>query len=104
MTHHLSRRNFIARSSIVTLAFAGLHSFVSAPGRAASVEDLDKVLESDFYGTIDLPAGFRYVLCSETGEKMDHGTGPRLELRDASDGKASFGRSGPAEGDGTLSP
>ncbi len=69
----LDRRNFLASSSIVMLAFAGLYSFVSTQGWAASVEDLDKGLESDFYGTLDLPPGFRYVLCSETGETMDDG-------------------------------
>lgn len=55
------------------LAFAGLHHFTTTRAQATTVDSLDKILESDFYGTLDLPAGFRYVVFSETGDKMDDG-------------------------------
>ena len=69
----LSRRSFFVRSSVVTLAFAGLHRFAGSSALANATDELDKKLETDFYGTIDLPPGFRYTLCSEVGEKMDDG-------------------------------
>jgi len=69
----LSRRSFFVRSSVVTLAFAGLHRFAGSSALANATDGFDKKLEADFYGTIDLPSGFRYTLCSEVGEKMDDG-------------------------------
>lgn len=69
----LSRRSFFVRSSVVTLAFAGLHRFAGSSALANATDELDKKLETDFYGTIDLPPGFLYTLCSEVGEKMDDG-------------------------------
>lgn len=69
----LNRRSFLARSSVVTLAFAGLHRFVQTHALAESAGDFDRKLDSDFYGTIDLPPGFSYTLFSETGDRMDDG-------------------------------
>lgn len=68
-----TRRSFLTRSSMVTLAFAGLHRFAATTALAESAGELDKKLQSDFYGTMDLPAGFDYTLFSETGDKMDDG-------------------------------
>jgi secreted PhoX family phosphatase len=68
-TNTLSRRHFLGASSVVTMAFAGLRNvFASTPAEAAS-----RKLEADFYGVIDLPAGFSYTVFSETGERMDDG-------------------------------
>lgn len=69
----LSRRSFFARSGVVTLAFAGLQRFATLPAFAEGAGELDKKLETDFYGTLDLPPGSRYTLFSETGDKMDDG-------------------------------
>ena len=68
----LTRRNFVQRSGLVALAFAGLQRFtLSAAERDGAA--LDKKLEPDFYGTLDLPPGFSYTVFSETGDKMDDG-------------------------------
>ena len=90
MIKPLSRRSFLTRSSIVTLAFAGLQRFATLPALAESAGELDKQLEADFYSTIDLPPGFRYTLCSETGDKMDDG----LLVPGKHDGMGAFAGSG----------
>lgn len=86
----LSRRSFLARSGVVTLAFAGLQRFATLHAFAESAGELDKKLETDFYGTIDLPPGFRYTLCSEMGDKMDDG----LLVPGKHDGMGAFAGSG----------
>ena len=68
-----SRRQFLGRSGLVTLAFAGLHRFVETPSFAADAARLEEKLDTDFHGTLDLLPGFSYTVFSETGDKMDDG-------------------------------
>ncbi len=68
-----SRRQFLGRSGVVTLAFAGLHRFVETSSLAAEAARLDERLDSDFYGTLDLLPGFSYTIISETNDRMDDG-------------------------------
>jgi len=82
----LTRRGFLGRSSVVTLAFAGLQRFVETSAFAADSAKLDKALDSDFHGTLDLLPGFSYTIISETGDKMDDG----LLVPGAHDGMGAF--------------
>lgn len=66
----LSRRHFLKQSALVTMAFAGLHNVFHGSLQAAETKGGLKLVE-DFYGVLDLPAGFSYTLFSEAGEKMD---------------------------------
>lgn len=67
-----SRRGFLRQGTLVTLAFAGLKNFFDSSAHGAETASAKK-LESDFYGVLDLPAGFTYNIFSEAGEKMDDG-------------------------------
>lgn len=70
----LTRRHFVQRSGLAALAFTGLQRFTgNARAAARDGASLDTKLETDFYGTLDLPPGFSYTVFSETGDKMDDG-------------------------------
>ena len=89
MNNH-SRRNFLGRSGLVALGFAGLQRFVQTPASAAEAAATEK-LDTDFYGTLDLLPGFSYSIVSETGDKMDDG----LLVPGKHDGMGAFaGRAG----------
>lgn len=88
--NNLSRRNFLGRSGLVALGFAGLQRFVQSPASAAEAAAAEK-LDTDFYGTLDLLPGFSYTIVSETGDKMDDG----LLVPGKHDGMGAFaGRGG----------
>jgi secreted PhoX family phosphatase len=70
VARRLSRRAFMERGALFALGFAGFRALVENRAHAARA---DSDLEDDFYGIIDLPPGFGYVVISEKGEKMDDG-------------------------------
>lgn len=67
-----SRRGFFRQSALVTMAFAGLGNVFTRPLGAAE-RSRGPRLDDDFYGVLDLPAGFSYNVVSETGDRMDDG-------------------------------
>lgn len=78
----ISRRHFLARSSSVTLGFAGLSASLARGSTSSLLEALDQSgangvgfghLVADPNGIIDLPAGFTYNIISKIGELMDDG-------------------------------
>lgn len=78
----ISRRHFLARSSSVTLGFAGLSASLARGSTASLLETLIAnehnaigfgALISDPKGILDLPAGFTYKIISKIGEVMDDG-------------------------------
>ncbi len=78
----ISRRHFLARSSSVTLGFAGLSASLAKGSTTSLLEALnDSSMGSvgfgplivDPKGVIDLPAGFTYNIISKIGERMDDG-------------------------------
>ncbi len=84
----LSRRQLLARSGSVALAFAGLRAFSGRDGLFADepVAVGYGPLVNDPNGILDLPAGFSYRLISTSGDTMDDG----LVVPGAFDGMAAF--------------
>jgi uncharacterized protein len=78
----ISRRSFLARSCLVTLAFTGLERFVSAQERGAG----QAFLRRDLARTMDLPPGFRYSIISKAGDVMNDG----FQVPGKHDGMAAF--------------
>lgn len=78
----ISRRHFLARSSSVTLGFAGLNASLARGSTSSLLEALNQgddqriglgPLMPDPKGIIDLPKGFNYNIISKIGELMDDG-------------------------------
>ncbi len=78
----ITRRHFLARSSSVTLGFAGLSASLARGSTTSLLETLIAnehnaigfgALISDPRGIIDLPAGFTYKVISKVGDVMDDG-------------------------------
>lgn len=78
----ISRRHFLARSSSVTLGFAGLSASLARGSTTSLLESLCNSAADDIgfgplildpKGILDLPAGFTYNIVSKIGERMDDG-------------------------------
>src|SRR5690349_6898279 len=83
----VSRRSFLSRTCLVTLAFTGLERFVAAHERGTG----QLLLGTDLARTMDLPHGFRYAIISKAGDLMSDG----FQVPGKHDGMAAFlGRDG----------
>lgn len=87
----LSRRGFLVGAGVIALGFGGLRMMLSH--RRGDISSTNPLvipgfgpLQRDPQDLLDLPAGFRYVVFSRTGEKMDDG----LLVPGKHDGMAAF--------------
>lgn len=93
MTTDLTRRTLLRLGGATALALLGLDRRWAAEPAAGAAPAGFGPLVPDPAGILDLPAGFRYVVVSRTGDTMDDG----LLVPGALDGMACF-----AGADGTL--
>ncbi len=86
----MSRRNFIKRSSLVSLGFLGLKSYAQAFDLDGSIEDVKKCgygkLKNDPEGIIRLPKDFSYKIISRRGDLMSDG----FQVPGLADGMGTF--------------
>ncbi|MCB1233054.1 MAG: DUF839 domain-containing protein [Verrucomicrobiae bacterium] len=81
-----SRRHFLRHSAAVTVGFLGLdRHLATAASQVPRIEPWG-ALETDPHRIIDLPKGFRFLVLSRTGDKMDDG----FNVPGQPDGMAAF--------------
>ncbi len=82
---NLRRRSFLRQAAAVSTGFFGLDRYLLA-GAPVPKAGRYGPLRSDPHRILDLPKGFRYVVLSRQGDKMDDG----LRVPAAPDGMAAF--------------